>query len=419
MIKKILGSSLLLLIANSFGRLAMFLANIFAARILDQASFGQFMTLRNTISLMENIVSGAFGNSAIKHIAQLHNETSKLCKQLVSIFFVYLVISVSLSLVIILFSDVITKEFFLSSPLLKEALPIGAFLLLFSIMSIMTQNILIGLELYKLLTTISVAISLVMIPVILYLINQYQFFGAIYSIVLYFLFDFIIKIYFIFKKIDFKVCQLTFIQLKQNSFNFISFSLPLLISIILTSSSFWYARIMLINNSGTFENIAIFDAAFQWLTIIMIITGATTSVALPMLSKISVHDSLNTSNKIFYINLLVNFVIAFSLSMIFIYFSKEIMSIYGQSYVMGAKVLKILAITSIFFSLSSILNKYMIAKNKINTILYVTIGSLIIMFLFLINNTSNSYNLAISFLIFYFCLTSGYYLYIKVGNEIN
>ena len=41
LLKKILSSSLWLLIGNSIGRLAMFLANIFAARMLSQKASGQ------------------------------------------------------------------------------------------------------------------------------------------------------------------------------------------------------------------------------------------------------------------------------------------------------------------------------------------------------------------------------------------
>lgn len=41
LVKKILSSSLWLLIGNSIGRLAMFLANIFAARMLSQKASGQ------------------------------------------------------------------------------------------------------------------------------------------------------------------------------------------------------------------------------------------------------------------------------------------------------------------------------------------------------------------------------------------
>ena len=41
LVKKILRSSLCLLIGNSIGKFAMFLANIFAARMLSQKASGQ------------------------------------------------------------------------------------------------------------------------------------------------------------------------------------------------------------------------------------------------------------------------------------------------------------------------------------------------------------------------------------------
>jgi len=414
LLKKILGSSILLLIANSFGRLAMFIANIVAARLLSQEIFGQFMMLRNTISLIENIVSGAFGNSTIKNIAQVQDKQKKLCEEVISIFFVYLLIAVMLALFITLYSSEMSKLFFLSSELLTKALSVGALLLVFSIMSIMSQNILIGLESYKLLTKISVSISTLMIPIILFSIDKYHFFGAIYSILFYFIIDFAIKIYFVTKKIDLKECAFSFQVFKQKSLNFISFSSPLLVSIILTSASFWYARVLLINSIGEFKDIAIFDAAFQWLTIIMIITGATTSVALPMLSKVSENFGSKESKDIFYINLGINFVITLVIALIFIFFSKNIMSIYGENYIQGYKILQILAITSIFFSVSSIFNKFMIAHNKVMIVLISTIISIVIMYILLLTVHLSVYMLSIVFLVFYFSLSLCYILFYRM-----
>ena len=67
----------------------------------------------------------------------------------------------------------------------------------------------------------------------------------------------------------------------------------------------------------------------------MIITGATTNVALSMLSK-------KNNSKIFYINLLINFLISLIFAIFFILFSETIMLIYGENYADGYFILIIL-----------------------------------------------------------------------------
>ena len=167
-------------------------------------------------------------------------------------------------------------------------------------------------------------------------------------------------------------------------------------SIIINLFSFWYLRILVINESNGFKEIAIFDAAYQWLTVIMIITGATTNVALSMLSK-------KNNSKIFYINLLINFLISLIFAIFFILFSETIMLIYGENYADGYFILIILSITSIFFTLSAIYNRYFISIGKSNYILISVFLSSLSMFIFYKYNFFNDtlFNLAYSFLIFY------------------
>jgi O-antigen/teichoic acid export membrane protein len=135
LVKKILSSSLWLLIGNSVGKFALFLISIFAARILSQEAFGQFTIIRNTISSIEGIRSGTLGSTVIKKIAETsHNEKEKLPYLLSTIFILNIIISIVLSLFLFIFSDLIIKNFFLDNTHLLNAL-----------YSIYTNNIFINL----------------------------------------------------------------------------------------------------------------------------------------------------------------------------------------------------------------------------------------------------------------------------------
>lgn len=395
LVKKILSSSLWLLIGNSIGKLAMFLANIFAARMLSQEAFGQFTMIRNTILSIEGLISGTLGSTVIKQVAQSsHEEKENLPYILSTIFILNIIIAFIISIFIFFGADFIVEKFLLNNTNLVNALYIGIFILITTTFSTLMQNILIGLEEFRKLATLSIITSSITIPMIFILIYFFQFYGALFGVVFYFGFDFVIK-YLYYKKLKY-ILIFRYIEFKKYISYIFFFSTPLFFSIIINLFSFWYLRILVINESNGFKEIAIFDAAYQWLTVIMIITGATTNVALSMLSK-------KNNSKIFYINLLINFLISLIFAIFFILFSETIMLIYGENYADGYFILIILSITSIFFTLSAVYNKYFISINKSKYILISVFLSSLSMFIFYKYNFFNDtlFNLAYSFLIFY------------------
>jgi O-antigen/teichoic acid export membrane protein len=145
LVKKILHSSFWLLVGNSIGRLAMFLANIFAARLLSQEAFGQFAMIRNTISSIEGLISGTLGSTVIKKVAQTsHEEKENLPYLLSTIFILNIIIGAAISLFLFIFADMIVEKFFLNNAHLVNALYIGIIILVTTTFSTLMQNILIG-----------------------------------------------------------------------------------------------------------------------------------------------------------------------------------------------------------------------------------------------------------------------------------
>lgn len=409
MIKKIFSHSFWLLIGNSIGRLSIFLTNIVAARLLSQEDFGQFAMIRNTISMIEGMISGTIGSPVIKRSSEMYTKDS-----FASIFKALLLVNITIAIImassILLFAPYITDVFFKSNLEFMQGLYIGVFLLLTTSLSTFIQNIFIGIEKYQKLAIASIYTSLFSFPIILFLIYNYKLYGVLYGISFYFFIDFMFK-YYQFQKIvpiAFEIPD--FMLIRDEAKRLFLFSYPLFWAILVSSVSFWYARIIIVDTDG-FSSLAIFDAAFQWLTVIMIVTGATTSVVLPMLSKINLKIDSKMYNKTILINLGINLIIASFFAFIFTFFSKEIMSIYGDKYIEGYTVLIILSITSIFFSLSSIMNKVFISINYSLEIFYINfISSSLILILLKLNFLSGAVGLSYSFLYFYFCNCMLYFL---------
>lgn len=401
LLKKILSSSLWLLIGNSIGRLAMFLANIFAARMLSQEAFGQFAMIRNTITSIEGLVSSSLSSPIIKNISQTsHNKNEDLSRLLSTIFVLNFFIGIILVILLFLNTNFIINNFFLGNMSLVNGFYVGIFIFITTMFSTLLKSILIGFEKFKELSNLSIISSAISIPIIIFLIYFYGFYGALFGVGLYFMIDSFVK-YNFYKKLNIGF-TFNFKNILQQSKKLLLFSTPIFISILINSFTFWYARVLIVNETNGFKDIAVFDAAFQWLTVIMIITGATTSVALTMLSKVA-KENKKDSQKIFILNLIVNFFIALFISVIFIVFSKQIMGLYGDNYLVGIITLKILCVVSIFFTLSSLVNKFIIVNSNIYIIPLSSIIASAFLFssLYYLNSFPPSEKLSIAFLIFY------------------
>lgn len=416
LVKKILNHSFWLLVGHSIGRLAMFLTTFVAARLLSQETFGQFTMIRSTISSIEGILSGALGSSIIKRVSEVsHTDKSRIDFILSTLFATNIIIAALLSISIYFLSPILVEHFFIGQTELVQGLALGSILLVVTTLSNTIQSMLTGFEEYKKLAFSAIGASFLSLPLIVVFIYFYGLYGAVWGVIVYFFSDFVWKYFQLRKKVSFSLTY-SFTSMIVEAKKILHVSTPLFLSVTITSVSFWYARVMIINRTDSFIEIAIFDAAYQWLTIIMIITGATTSVALPIFSRHFANKESNTEG-IFRIHLVVNFFIALIFALVFILFSREIMSLYGKSYSEGYEVLNLLAINAIFFTLAAVYNRFMIARGNTRSIAYAAFIGIICMFIVLkMTFLHGAQNLALSMIAYYFTNTI-YFIIVKFFLE--
>jgi O-antigen/teichoic acid export membrane protein len=391
----------------------MFSANIFIARYLTQDLFGQYTMLRNAINTISNIINLSIGPNVIKEIAMRKSgKPSDLMNFVSSLYILITAIFLIIGLIVLASNKYILYYFFLDNRALSKALNLSLLIFLGSVFSYITQCILIGLEEFIRLANRSLIASTASIPIILILLYQFDLLGAILGISLYFILDFIVKFSWLKKsEIRFNFFKLKGSVVWNNFRELGSVSFIIMLSLIITMLSFWFSRIIILKATSTFSQIAIFDAAYQWLTIIMVITGSTSSVALTSFSKNFEFKDSDNQFRLLRINILINILLSVMIAMVFIAFSKTILSFYGEEYIKGYKVLVILSITSILFTISSVLNKYLLSRNKVIYILLTTLFSSFSLFIIVIN-TKNILGLAWSFFAFYLTSVLTYVLII-------
>ena len=370
-----LTGSIFLIIANAVAKVTIFIVGIVAARLLSQDSFGQFSMIRSTITAVGSLLSGTVGTTSTKNISENDGNKTKQIEYVYSVIIVNFIFTL-IAVILFIIASKCQKNDFLEMLISDNIIVvISSGLLFFTNASILLQGILVGLEKYKQLLSISLIVAILMLPIGYIFIYWWGFNGALATFLLYYLIDSFLKIKVTLSVLNNSRVIIFLSQVLQVITGILRSNITLLIVTVIVTFSFWYTRVLVIRHTGDFEKIAIYDAAFQWLSIIMLVTTASTSVALAKMAKPNANKRNILKN-----STIANLLVSIPVSFLFIFFSENIMSLYGADYVDGAETLAILSVASNFFSLSTIFNRYVLASSNIRAILIITVISSSVMF---------------------------------------
>ena len=337
----ILGNSLILLLITLVSKFSMFALTILSARYLVPSEFGKLALLRSTASLIEGVVTGVNGSLII---AEMNKEEDK--SNFIGIVFstvAFLFLSISFFLIfnwlqhdtLLVYSDII-------------------FIIVFSVFLVLSTAInfvFIGKEWYKdnlLIVALATSIAL---PLSISLIVIYKFNGAIFAFLLFVVIELIFKIFLIYKRRDVFtfIFDSNYLRLTIRAFKYVLIiTLPLVI--------FWFLKFNLAKSS--IVDLAKFELVYQFLTVIMLITGAISSASMK-------NFHLSSGVEVLKFSILINAVISLFLILFFYSVGDKILNLINDSYILkdeGHTFLLILLI-ALPFSLNGVLNKYFISKS--------------------------------------------------------
>ena len=194
MFSSILKKSFFMLLANLIGKALLFGINVFAARVLNLNSFGQFTTIRSTIFLFENVLNKSFGLTVVKKVSSYKMNDPSIFPNLIwPIFFINTVICVFTVILISINANWIVENLLTGDVSIKKTMMISSGILVGSSFSSLIQSFLIGFEQYKLISRINIVTSIILIPIVYLLIFNLNLTGAILSIIAYYALDSFVK----------------------------------------------------------------------------------------------------------------------------------------------------------------------------------------------------------------------------------
>lgn len=346
---------------TALAKFIVLISSIICARILTQQEFGEFGLVRSTINMFVVVGAAGLGVTATKYISEYKKANLERVPSIYILTNGFAWITGIIVAFCVFISAKAISVNLLNTPLLETSIKVGSLLLFVTILNGAQSGTLSGFEDFK-----SIAINTFIGSIfesIFMLIGAYYYgvngavlgFGSGY-IVLYICNLFSIKRHLRNFGIDIRFSLFNKKDLKL----LYSYSLPAMLSSLVVAPTFWGIRTILAKDSG-FAELALYEAADQWKIIILFIPSAISQIVLPILSS-----SGNSKNfwKILKINILINGLVSFVLTSGIALFSPFIMKMYGDSYIGGEWTLILLAISTIFSSVSNVVGLSIYSRAK-------------------------------------------------------
>lgn len=326
------------------------LAMIFVARMLGKETYGQFVILQSTLSMVGVFAGFGIGTTATRYVAELRlRDPGRLAHILAlaerSILSIGLVAAVALTLT----SGSIASRL-LNSPNLALPLSVAAASVLFSALDSYQKSILIGMEAMRAFAIGSAAGAAASVPIMLVLADIYGLNGIAAAMVVSTLIQYAIsraQVRGLLTRFDIKResrgCLREWRVLRD-------FALPALLGGVLVAPVHWLCQALLANTPHGYAELATLGVAMQWFNMLIFLPNIASRVLLPILTEHLASGDHAQSAKALKLAIVSNLVVVTPAALAVALASPWIMSAYGPGFRDGVPSLALSAFVAMLYS---------------------------------------------------------------------
>jgi O-antigen/teichoic acid export membrane protein len=351
-----------LLSGTVISRAIMLICSIIIAHLIGKSQFGQYSIIQSTINMF--FVFGGFGlgMTTTKYVAEFRDKDPEKAGNIIAATnFIAGILGFFFTITFILLAPLIATKA-INAPFLVDKIRLGSIMLFFCWLNGAQTGTLAGFEDFKSIAKISVWTGIIFLPVQVFCTYLWGLSGAIIGLGLFYLSQWIFNHFFIKKTIKrFNIFIKISRRLKDFSYMF-SFSLPAIMAGMIVGPVTWYCNTLMVKGYNGFNEMAIFNAATQWQSIVLFIPTAVSQISLPLFSH-SKDDKVKFIKLIKY-NTLLNLIIGLTFAVIIALGSKLIMLSYGKNFIDGSFVLIILSFTAVLISVNGVIGQVIAGIGK-------------------------------------------------------
>lgn len=349
-----------MLMATIVVRATMFLVNIFTARLVSINDFGAFSLVRSTIIFMESLVSNTFGLAVTRKSALGLADPKKIKTLFISSASVVMSFAALVAVAILVTTSFVNLQE-RSIPISDGIIEVGIFVLLSVSMATLTQNQVIGMGRYKDVAFGALVATTISSITIFLTRNNYSIYWALIVIAIYYVTA--VSYYWIVVFRGYMSETVKWFDVKREVLSGLLEARWLMLGVAVNGGAFWLGRILLLNSENGLFDAAMFDAAFQILSFIMLFSNSVYSAIFPKMVRREMESgspSVGCSIDVLKVTLL----LVLALIVLVWLFSEQFLGLYGPEYAPAEPVLKILAFSGLSFTAALHFNRLMVAREQ-------------------------------------------------------
>ena len=345
------------------GRGITLISYIWVARILTQEIYGEFGILRSTINMFTVFAGMGLGATASKYIAQFRNANPSKAGEIYTLSnFLIFFIGGLFALLLFTLAPCIANNS-LNAPHLVEEIKIGAIVLFFIAINSVQNGALAGFENFKAIAFNTFYSGCIQASLIIWGCYWKGLYGILIGWGIGCFVCYLLNQHSIHKQLKKYQIKFTIHRVRKESFTILwKFSLPSLLASVMVMPVLWWAKTFLIEKSS-YTEMAIFDAAEQWYTMVLFIPSTLSQIILPLLANTLAEGTTNQYSKLVKINILLNVSIALTFSLFVILIGPFIMGLYGKDFI-DIKTLAFMMGTTIASSACNVVGQVIASQDK-------------------------------------------------------
>ncbi|WP_010523468.1 oligosaccharide flippase family protein [Aquimarina agarivorans] len=342
---------------NIVAKGASILGVILIARILGKDLYGEFGSVKNTLTNIAIFSSLGFGYTSTKFVSEYLYDKKEYIGAL-SKFVINFTFLVSLVTSIFLFflADFVSNKMVGDDSLVLYLKLLSVWVIFYTV-TVVQIGILAGYKAFKEMAKINLIVGVFGFIASVALTYYYMLIGALIALLLTQIVNFSANFILCRKKIQKSDKKISI----QEKWNLLKFTFPISLQESVYALSSWLSVVLLLKY-GNYGDVGLYSAAIQWSVVILFVPGILRNVILTHLSGNL--KNVESHNKILKRTLILNLVLTLTPTVIVALLSSFIAGFYGKTYE-GLQIVLVTVVTStIFMSMSNVYAQAYMSKDK-------------------------------------------------------
>ncbi len=357
------------LVGTVLGRSLSVIASIFVARQLGKLDFGALGIIQSTMLNFSVFVGCGLGITATKHLPEVRVSDPARAGRILALSGVFATfLGAAISLVFVAAAPWIASQV-LAAPRLTGLVRVGALLLFLNTLNGSQTGALAGFEAFKSIARVNFWTGLATFPIMVGAVLMGGLTGGVWGLAASAGVNWILSHLALRRECRKFGVPLGFKGLTQEWRVLAGFSLVVILGNTVLGPINWLCSTILVNQTGGYAEMGIFNATSQWFALVLFIPGMLSQVLLPVLSEtLSIGDK-GSVRGLLRLAMWANAIAVVPCIFVLSIASPWLMSLYGIGFEKSWPVLVISLVTGAIFALQSTIIQFLNAKGMVWIIL--------------------------------------------------